>query len=193
MANQAVKALMLKLVTGMTQPNRLKIIKNKNFNQLLGFSLLELLVTIVIIGIVLTFVMLAFGDFGNERKAYMVQQHLADLIKLARTRAIIESKTYGLDINKKQYEFYEFHHDPDSPYGKWRTLKDNTFRPIPWQGQATIKYDHPYSEQKPEIIISASGHITPFQLIMTTPNKDKIKLETKHNGQVKIDEILSNG
>ena len=146
----------------------------------------------VIIGIILTFVVMAFGDFGNERRVYMMQQHLRDLIKLARVKAIIESKTYGIHINKSNYQFSEFNHAPNSPYGHWQVLTDPTFRARQWPGQAQMKYTHPHTDSTPEIIISADGNITPFSLVFTTPNHDTVSLDVKFNGQIKLHEKLAN-
>ncbi len=50
---------MLRLVIGM---------QNRARADLNGFTLIEILVVIVIVGITLSFALLAFGDFGSERR-----------------------------------------------------------------------------------------------------------------------------
>ncbi len=160
-------------------------------NTKLGFSLIEILVVMVIIGVILSFVILAFGDFGNSRRIMMQQQHLGDLIKLARIRAIIESKTYGLHLTNKNYTFYQFYHAPSSPYGHWLQLKNNTFKSKTFPSNVKIKYNHPLSKNTPEIIISPDGHITPFTLHLITSNQDQIKLNVKFNGAVNLKEVTA--
>lgn len=155
----------------------------------LGFSLIEILVVMVIIGVILSFVVVAFGDFGNSRRIMMQQQHLGDLIKLARIRAIIEAETYGLHLTKKKYTFYQFYHKPDKPYGQWFTMKNNVFKTTNLPQNVKVEYNHPYAKTNPEIIINPNGHITPFTLNLITDSKKQIKLSVSFNGTVNLKEI----
>lgn len=151
-----------------------------------GFTIIELLVTIVIIGIILSFIVVAFGDFGQTRQVAMQQNHLKDLIKLAKLRAIIEGKTYGLNISAQNYTFYQFEYEENSPYGHWQIIKNNLFKSTTLPSYTSMNYNHPVNKKSPEIIISPDGHITPFTLKLITKSQNSITLINETNGSLKI-------
>lgn len=163
----------------------MKILKNKNY-QSQGFTLIELLIVMVIIGIILGFVVIAFGDFGRKREVIMKQNHLADLIKLASMRAVIESKTYALSINEKNYHFYELTNPKKAPHGHWKTLKNTVFKSQTLAKHKSFKYAHPSNLSMPEIIISTQGNITPFQLTLGLVGNEKVQLEANKKGEVNV-------
>lgn len=169
--------------------NSLKSTKASLFSR--GFSLIELLVAMVIIGIVLTFVVLAFGDFGASKRLQMHQQHLADLIKLARIRAIIEAKTYGLHISKHSYSFFQFHHQINSPYGHWLKMTDSTFKTQAMPEHSKMQFNHTLTNSNPEILISADGHITPFTLSLATPSHEITTLKVSFEGDINLTQKLA--
>ena len=71
-----------------------------------GFSLLELLVVIIIIGISVLAVTLAFGDNQAERMSHKSRQ-LAALIDLSREQTVFNSQELGLLFTKDSYSFYK--------------------------------------------------------------------------------------
>jgi general secretion pathway protein H len=149
-----------------------------------GFSLIEMLVTLVIIGIVLTFVVLAFGDFGEARQLYMQQEHLVDLIKLARIHAIVEAETYGVHISNEGYKFYQFKQLPNPPYGEWHQLTDPTFAAKSFAKFEKLKFNHQVGARDPEILLSPEGHITPFELTLYSYSGEAISLIAKSNSEL---------
>lgn len=156
-----------------------------------GFSLIELLVVILIVGIMMSIAVLAFGDFGNTRKVQLFQQHLANVIQFARTKAILEATTFGLDISPshQQCTFYQFSFKKDSAAGEWQMLgKDKLFFPQRFPENKKILFSHPLKPSHPEIIISSDGHISPFSLAVTTLSNVVVTLKIAHNGQATIQE-----
>ena len=93
-----------------------------NHKKSIGFTLIEILVSMVIVGIILSFVVISYGDFGATRRLIMAQQHFADLIQLAQNRAIIANQTYGINISSTDYCFYQF--QQDGANGTWRPMRD---------------------------------------------------------------------
>lgn len=130
-----------------------------------GFTLIEIMVVIVIIGIILTFVMLSFGDFGAQRRLNSQANHFAQLVKLLRLKAIIGADTYGIDISDKRYRFYQFVVDNQSPYGRWIKLSNRAiFKPYTFSDNTTLELQHKKHQEQPDIIVSSSGDISPFVL-----------------------------
>lgn len=157
-----------------------------------GFSLIELLIVMVIVGIILGFAVLAFGDFGVSRRINMSQQHLVDLIKLARFKAIIESNTYGLKVEKYQYSFYKFYHKPNSPYGQWHLINKTPFNNAAFPEHSKVSFSKALDAKEPNITFSPEGHITSFSLKLEAPNKDASKIIVEQNSEVKLVEISPN-
>ena len=152
-----------------------------------GFSLIEILVVMVIIGITITFTLLAFGDFGQARKIKFECQKFAHLTKLLQQRATLESKPFGIDINSNSYSFLIFSHLSNTSNGEsfsWKKLtRDQLFQTkhIP----KNIKLHFKGNTHKPQIIISPAGIITPFELqfVSTEPI---CKIDNTEGGIIEI-------
>ena len=71
-----------------------------------GFTLIELLIVIVIISIISTVTLYAFGDFGAGRKAKAAAEQFIVYTKLLEQQAILETKTFSLKINSTGYDTY---------------------------------------------------------------------------------------
>ncbi|MDH3977016.1 MAG: type II secretion system minor pseudopilin GspH [Gammaproteobacteria bacterium] len=70
-----------------------------------GFSLLELLVVVVIIGILTTMFTLSVGIVGNDEELETAAKRLNAHIGLAREEAILQGREYGLRFYPDSYEF----------------------------------------------------------------------------------------
>jgi general secretion pathway protein H len=153
-----------------------------------GFSLIEIMVVILIVGIILSFVVLAFGDFGASRRARLSTQHLASLIKLSYQKAIIGDDTFGLDIKTSGYRFYQFQSTPDTPYGKWVLLShSHIFKPTRFPPDTRIKLSIKHTEKGPDIIMTSAGQITPFVFTLISGD-EHFRIESTGNGQIKMDD-----
>jgi len=73
-------------------------VKNKinNFN---GFTLIEIMVVMVIIGVVLSFVTLSIGSNSLAREMAQEAQRLTYLLELAHQEAVMESRCDGISRN----------------------------------------------------------------------------------------------
>lgn len=150
-----------------------------------GFTLLELLLVILIIGIILSFAALSIGR-GNERAVEDEMKRLAGLIELAAQEATLASRELAVQFNGNKYEFLAFEDN------KWaRIANDDTFRPrtLPEEIRLIVRIedepvdlgteDTPETGQEtqnalPRIYLLSSGEITPFQLILqdATTNRE---------------------
>lgn len=140
---------MLKLVTGM-QNNR-------------GFTLIEILVVILIIGITLGFALLAFGDFGRERRLMVAAEYFIHYIQFAEQQAILENNTLGLVIDGPHYQLLRFH----AP-NQWQALSNHAvFRQQHFPNDTFVHFtmeNTKNADSNHMIIINTSGDITPFKL-----------------------------
>lgn len=87
-----------------------------------GFTLLELLVVITIIGVLAVGATLGLGSLGASGKADTEAHRLAALIRYANDQALLSGNDVGLHIDKDGYRFLQH------VQGGWLPLPDKTLR-----------------------------------------------------------------
>ncbi|HAU0871584.1 TPA: prepilin-type N-terminal cleavage/methylation domain-containing protein [Legionella pneumophila] len=167
--NLAEQGLMRKLVTGMTTHK--------------GFTLIEILIVIVIIGITLGFALIAFGDFGESRRIQFSAEQLANTLSLAQQQAILESSTLGLKIDNTSYQILKFQDQAGwNPISNKGIFKLYNF---PKNVVISLKTNQKHTRGYPAIIIAPSGDMTPFTIEFGTDKEKWIaKLTGSHNGDL---------
>lgn len=163
---------MLKLVTGM-QNNR-------------GFTLIEILVVLLIIGITLGFALLAFGDFGRERRIIVAAEYFSHYIQFAEQQAILESNTLGIIIDGPNYQLLRFH-----PPNQWQPLSGrHVFQQQHFPSQTIVHLEMEKNKGTAPnnmIIINTSGDISPFQLHLGVNDaQDIIDILGQRDGSVTL-------
>lgn len=138
-----------------------------------GFTLLELLVVLLLIGIVLSFATLSFGDGGRERRLGTEAKRLAALIDLAGQEAVLQSRELGILFDEQGYRFEVWD-------GKgWTALSgDRVLRPraLPEEIELTLLLEglpvalgHAKDKPaEPQVMLLSSGERTPFEVILET-------------------------
>jgi len=170
-----------------------------------GFSLLELLVVIFIIGISVRFVTLAFGDNQAERITEKSQQ-LAALIELAKEQAIFNSTEMGVSFKKNSYSFYSLNTvatEDKKEETIWQQVEGDRFlaeRSLPDGLQYELylegtKVNFDVSESKegaaPHIYILSDGSISPFELRLSDDSDHIYEMRMAENGEHEIVEVVS--
>ena len=79
-----------------------------------GFTLFELLATLVIVGIIVSVAVLSIGDNQAERERRVATQ-LATLAQLARETALFNAEQLGLSFWQKGYNRNSRNRQPRSP------------------------------------------------------------------------------
>lgn len=165
-----------------------------------GFSLLELLVVIVIIGIAVSFATLAFGDNQAERMSHKSKQ-LGALIDLAKEQAIFNSQELGLLFTKDSYSFYRMEisiNKKDEEKTVWLPIEDDKFlskRILPdgleyelfLEGLQVAFAASKLKEVTPHVFILSDGSISPFELNLTDRSDHNFKMKMAENGKYEMD------
>ena len=155
-----------KLEIGITtddMPNRNQTFDHERLNaskQQRGFTLVEILVVMLIIGITFGMAMLAFGDFGATRKIRSSAEGFAQFLQVMHERALLESTTVQIHLNPSGYTSQRL-----NVQSKWQPLKNAYYRPrsLPPKTKISVAY----GGKKPDqlvITMSSSGDMTPFKV-----------------------------
>ena len=145
-----------------------------------GFTLIEILVVLVIVGVTLTFAVLSFGDFGQGRRMKMAGQTFVQHIQIAQQQAVLEGQTYGVKVSKSGYQIFKFNQD-----GEWQALsKKSIFRFQRFPTDTFIQFLKSDSTDRSQmIILNASGDMTPFSIQFNNKNdKPVIQIIGRHDG-----------
>lgn len=160
---------MLKLETGM-------------FNER-GFTLIEILVVLLIVGITIGFAMLAFGDFGAQRRAMFAIEQFVNDIKLVQHQAAIEISTYGVYVNQNDYQVFRF-----DPSGQWLKMTTNhIFRQHSFPTDVSVRFQPKIaSHGAPQIVVNESGDMTSFHLMVELKGVVIGEVIGRHNGALQL-------
>lgn len=157
-----------------------------------GFTLVEILVVVVIVGIMLTFATLAIdsaSDRAVEDKLVTEADRVEQLFKLAQEEAELKGFEIGFLYAERGYAFVVVGEE-----GRWIAINEGPLRPrpIPDPLEFTLRVEdrpvppaqalpEPESETddkkpdadtpkiEPQLLILSSGELTPFSLDISTP------------------------
>ncbi|MDO9371392.1 MAG: type II secretion system minor pseudopilin GspH [Gammaproteobacteria bacterium] len=155
-----------------------------------GFTLLEVLVVVLIIGIILSFAVLKVSDRSRSETAQQEAERLAALLKLSSEEAVLQAREFALQLTAGGYEFLML--DKDA----WKTLQDDGLlrpRRLPAEvtlsatieGEATTPQDG--RDQQPRIYLLSSGEMTAFTLDLRDA-KSHYRLRGEPNGKLVLSE-----
>lgn len=175
-----------------------------------GFTLIEVLVVVVIVGIVSAAVLLSFGLIGDDRSLQREARRLSSLIELASDEALMQGRDFGLEFTRTGYRFLEF--DPLS--NRWYEVPgDDQLRardleePLELalrlddravelrQRFAAVKKDGDGKETAgaldekyaPHLLVLSSGDVTPFDLRIIRPtDRSEIVVTMAATGEMEI-------
>jgi type II secretion system protein H len=125
-----------------------------------GFTLLEILLVVLIIGIVSSLLVLSVSTAGIARQAQQEAQRLVALMQYARQQAILENRLYGLQLQPHGYQFLVYQNQA------WQAADSANMglRRLPQQGRIRWLGPPPLDLQQPVIVFSPLGEQDAFQL-----------------------------
>ncbi|MEO5702999.1 MAG: type II secretion system minor pseudopilin GspH [Gammaproteobacteria bacterium] len=159
-----------------------------------GFTLLELLVVLFIIGITLSFAMLSIGDRGREQTIEREAQRLAGRMNLAGQESVLQAREVALEISDDGYQFIVLDED------EWHTLPDDEIlRPyrlpaevrlkLKLEGESILLGDKITTDEPvdaPRIYLFSSGEMTPFELTFVDEYGSDYRITGAANGKLKV-------
>jgi general secretion pathway protein H len=90
-----------------------------------GFTLIEILVVVLIIGILSAVIVLSVNLTGRDRELEHESDRLVSLVNYAREQAELQTREYGVVFHDDGYQFVAY----DARRGRWREIyEDETLR-----------------------------------------------------------------
>ncbi len=177
------------------QKGRNNLCKTMVLNKPKGFTLIEIMVVIAIMGIMLSLGMFAFGDGGLSDKLEQESQRLYGLIKLAQEESILQSKEMALELQNDGYVFKELEEDEwvdvreDKIFRK-RSLTAGIGLDLKIENEELALTSNKDKEQPIRIYILSSGELTPFDLTLKIDELENyFTISGSINGNIKLERI----
>lgn len=166
-----------------------------------GFSLLELMVVVAIIGLMAGLVVFTGGLQGEARLQEREAYRLSGLIELLREEALMQNRDHAVEFTESGYRFLQY----DYVERRWLVplnerlfvdyaLPDENLRlELAIEGRfATLEFefeDAPENdaENEPQLLILSSGELTPFQLdFVFRDNPGRYRLTAEIDGTLEV-------
>ncbi|MBT8444719.1 MAG: type II secretion system minor pseudopilin GspH [Gammaproteobacteria bacterium] len=149
-----------------------------------GFTLIEILVAVLIIGIVMSVAVLSLSLAGDDREVRKETRRLMSLVEVAQTDAMMQGREFGIEFMSGAYRFVEF----DAENNRWvEPPGDDSLRlwQLPEDYEVTLYIEdkeillepepkplesddrQPQAEYLPHLFVFSSGDSTPFELVIT--------------------------
>ena len=133
-----------------------------------GFTLLEMLIVLVVLGIVLSFSPISISQ-NDHRQLLSETKRLASLLRLAREEAILRNTPILVEISNQAYQFFLRENQEWVPIDK-----DNYFRKRQFSiSNIRIRSNIPENEKQLITIIFGYEPVAPpFEIFLATPNSE---------------------
>jgi len=163
-----------------------------------GFSLLELLVVVAIIGIFIGAVVLSLGTLGNDRQMQEETDRLRSMLDLLHEESLMQSRDYGIMFTETAYKFYVYDYQQlvwvepvDDRLLQVRMLVPQLSLALLLDGR-DVPLDRDFEAQEvenpePQVLLLSSGEVTPFTIEITRDNAPgRFEIEAELDGTIEV-------
>jgi len=162
-----------------------------------GFTLIEMLVVLLIIGIIMSMVTLSIRSDDRAEKMEEEMQRIQALLKMAREEAVMQDEDIALRVSDNSYAFEVLGEKGWQPISDDKIFRE---RKVIEGTELALKVDNleiKFGQQQeaagedkippPRIYILSSGEIMPFELILRTFDQSiQYSLKAGQDGKVKL-------
>ena len=169
-----------------------------------GFTLLELLVVLVIIGVMVAMVTLSTNVLGQDSQVEEETRRFWAVLRQAREEAELQSIDLAVFVGSSEYEFLRF----DNRRNEWRQVADDSLyapRALPeglrfriWlEGrELVLKPGLPDRSKKdenqkwpPQLTVLSSGDVVPFELQLERDNSPALwRMTSQVDGDLRVEQ-----
>ncbi|MDX1823774.1 MAG: type II secretion system minor pseudopilin GspH, partial [Thiohalomonadales bacterium] len=138
-----------------------------------GFTLLEILVVLILIGIILSVAVLSTGG-GKERELEQEVQRMVSLMQLAKEEAVLNRVELAIKFSPNAYEFLRQENNDWVPYTDHRIFRP---RNLGEEYELRLLQDgisvSLQEKDAARIMLLSSGEMTPFELYVGLFNSEQ--------------------
>jgi general secretion pathway protein H len=177
-----------------------------------GFTLIEILVVVLIIGITAATVVLSVGITGRDNELETESDRLNALLNYAREKAELTSSEFGLYLHDNDYQFLRY----DARKALWRSIDEDEalrLRELPdgltlrlvVEGRPVVlkrageekkptdekERDKRDKERIPHLMIFSNGDLTPFTLTVERQDAGRsITMASNEQGKIEAQPLV---
>ena len=165
-----------------------------------GFSLLELMIVVVIIGIFAGSILFSMRLDGEARVLEQEALRLRGLVSLLREEALMQNRDYGVAFTTSGYRFfvYDYLQFAWFPPPNDRLFVDHTLPKEQqldlWLEDRELELDDEFQDSpdednapEPQLLVLSTGEITPFELdFYLDPNGGRMRLTGELDGKMSV-------
>ena len=159
---------------------------------LAGFTLVELLVVLVILGTLVGLAVLSTGIAGPARELRNEAERLSGLVGVLADEAVLDNREYGLWFDASSYQVLRY--EPGK--NRWQPV-DRAPHQLPAYAVLTVELegaalklpsqhaeeDQPKdAERSPQVLILSSGELSPFRLQLAEKRAQGARLQMSTDG-----------
>jgi general secretion pathway protein H len=164
-----------------------------------GFTLIEILVVVFIIGVIASVAVISMGALGRDTEMHDETTRLVSLIGAVHEQAQMENRDFGLRFQEHEYEFLAY----DPRRDLWGAVDgDDLLRPrqLPAGLNLRLRLDgrdavlRPPADKKkpwpPQVLIQSSGDLSAFELKLEREDSDhEATITGNANGELDVQNV----